>query len=57
VNYHLGEAETRVLLGRACEATGLSAVGAQLLRLGSNAVYQLAAPVVVRIGARTRIAR
>lgn len=50
MNYDLGEAETRALLGQACEATGLSAVGARLLRLGSNAVYRLAAPIVVRIG-------
>jgi Ser/Thr protein kinase RdoA (MazF antagonist) len=47
--YALGEAETRALLQQACAATGLSASGARLLRLGSNAVYRLAAPVVVRI--------
>ena len=50
VGYTLGEAETRALLQQACAATGLSAAGARLLRLGSNAVYRLAAPVVVRIG-------
>lgn len=49
VGYALGEAETRALLQEACAATGLSADGARLLRLGSNAVYRLAAPVVARI--------
>ena len=49
VGYALGEAETRALLQEACAATGLSASGARLLRLGSNAVYRLAAPVVARI--------
>jgi aminoglycoside phosphotransferase (APT) family kinase protein len=46
----MGEEETLVVLRRACSATGLSAEAARLLRLGSNAVYRLAAPVVVRIG-------
>jgi aminoglycoside phosphotransferase (APT) family kinase protein len=45
----IAEAETLAILGRTCEATGLSADGARLLRLGSNAVYRLAAPVVARI--------
>ena len=49
VGYALGETETRALLQQACAATGLSADGARLLRLGSNAVYRLAAPVVARI--------
>jgi hypothetical protein len=49
VGYALGEAETRALLQRACAETGLSPDGARLLRLGSNAVYRLAAPVVARI--------
>jgi Ser/Thr protein kinase RdoA (MazF antagonist) len=49
VGYALGEAETRALLQEACAARGLSADGARLLRLGSNAVYRLAAPVVARI--------
>jgi hypothetical protein len=49
VGYALGEAETRALLQEACAATGLSASGARLLRLGSNAVYRLAGPVVARI--------
>jgi Ser/Thr protein kinase RdoA (MazF antagonist) len=52
VGYALGEAETRALLQRACAAAGLSADGARLLRLGSNAVYRLAAPVVARIARR-----
>lgn len=47
--YALGEARTRALLQEACEATGLNASGARLLRLGSNAVYRLEAPVVARI--------
>ncbi len=49
MGYALGEAETRALLQRACAAAGLNADDARLLRLGSNAVYRLAAPVVVRI--------
>jgi Ser/Thr protein kinase RdoA (MazF antagonist) len=47
--YALGEADARALLEEACSATGLSASGARLLRLGSNAVYRLKAPVVARI--------
>lgn len=50
MSYRLGEAETRVLLRQACDAVGLSSDGARLLRLGSNAVYRLTAPVVVRVG-------
>jgi Ser/Thr protein kinase RdoA (MazF antagonist) len=49
VGYALSEAQTRALLQQACAATGLSADGARLLRLGSNAVYRLATPVVARI--------
>ncbi|WP_461026205.1 phosphotransferase [Streptomyces sparsus] len=38
------------VLAEACRSTGLDAAGAQLLRLGSNAVYRLdTAPVIVRI--------
>ncbi|MEU0950717.1 hypothetical protein ABZ379_50180 [Streptomyces canus] len=38
------------LLRQACETAELDAHGAELLRLGSNAVYRLAsAPVIVRI--------
>ncbi|UED85852.1 aminoglycoside phosphotransferase family protein [Streptomyces profundus] len=40
----------RDVLTQACAATGLDAGGAELLRLGSNAVFRLAsAPVIVRI--------
>jgi aminoglycoside phosphotransferase (APT) family kinase protein len=45
----MSEAETLAILKQACEAADLSADGARLLRLGSNAVYRLAAPVVARI--------
>ena len=45
----MSEAETRAILKQACEVAGLSADGARLLRLGSNAVYRLTAPVVARI--------
>ncbi|MEU6991918.1 aminoglycoside phosphotransferase family protein [Streptomyces sp. NPDC046465] len=39
-----------VVLRAACEAADLDATGAELLRLGSNAVYRLAsAPIIVRI--------
>ncbi|WP_318658247.1 hypothetical protein [Streptomyces triticiradicis] len=39
-----------VVLREACEAAGLDPTGAELLRLGSNAVYRLASlPVIVRI--------
>ena len=38
------------LLERACPIFGgLEAEGARLLRMGSNAVYRLIAPVIVRI--------
>jgi aminoglycoside phosphotransferase (APT) family kinase protein len=36
-------------LREACARAGISSDGADLLRLGENAIYQLAAPVVVRI--------
>jgi thiamine kinase-like enzyme len=36
-------------LERGCAAVGLEARGARLLRLGSNAVYRLKAPIVARI--------
>jgi aminoglycoside phosphotransferase (APT) family kinase protein len=36
-------------LERGCVAVGLNAAGARLLRLGSNVVYRLKAPVVARI--------
>ena len=43
---------TRAILDRACEAAGLDADGASLIRLGENAMFRLRQPVVVRI-ART----
>jgi Ser/Thr protein kinase RdoA (MazF antagonist) len=58
--YALGEADTRVLLQEACDHVGLTASGARLMRLGSNAVYRLDPPVVVRIArpdAGTEVAR
>jgi aminoglycoside phosphotransferase (APT) family kinase protein len=45
----LAETTASALLEQGCRAAGLSADGARLLRLGSNAVYHLTAPVVVRI--------
>jgi Ser/Thr protein kinase RdoA (MazF antagonist) len=38
-----------VILSDACHAVGLDASGARLMRLGSNAVYRLVAPVVVHV--------
>jgi Ser/Thr protein kinase RdoA (MazF antagonist) len=58
--YALGDADTRSLLAQACAAAGLDPGGARLLRLGSNAVYRLAGPVVARIarpGAGTETAQ
>jgi len=49
VGHDLSESRAHALLERACGVTGLSAGGARLLRIGSNAVYHLAGPVVVRI--------
>jgi aminoglycoside phosphotransferase (APT) family kinase protein len=49
MRHELSEATAQALLERACLATGLTANGARLLRMGSNAVYHLMAPVVVRI--------
>jgi Ser/Thr protein kinase RdoA (MazF antagonist) len=43
------EAEAFAILGQACQAVGLNPDGARLLRLGSNAVFRLASPVVARI--------
>jgi aminoglycoside phosphotransferase (APT) family kinase protein/predicted DNA-binding transcriptional regulator AlpA len=37
------------ILRQACAVAGLDPSGARLLRVGSNAVYRLAAPVVVRV--------
>ncbi|MEU0113436.1 aminoglycoside phosphotransferase family protein [Streptomyces bobili] len=45
-----------VVLREACEAAGLDATGAELLRLGSNAVYRLASlPIIVRIARDTAV--
>jgi aminoglycoside phosphotransferase (APT) family kinase protein len=41
--------DSRDVLERACAAAGLDAGGARLLRVGSNAVYRLKAPVIVRV--------
>ncbi|HUY52505.1 MAG TPA: aminoglycoside phosphotransferase family protein [Streptosporangiaceae bacterium] len=49
MTHELTESSARVLLEQACVIGGLSADGARLLRMGSNAVYHLADPVVVRI--------
>ena len=40
------------LLRQGCAAVGLDPAGARLLRLGSNAVYRLSEPVVVRLSRR-----
>lgn len=40
---------TKVTLRKACEAVGLDSADAHLMRLGTNAVFRLAASVVVRI--------
>jgi aminoglycoside phosphotransferase (APT) family kinase protein len=43
------EATARQLLTEACERVGLDADDARLMRLGSNAVFRLTEPIVVRI--------
>jgi aminoglycoside phosphotransferase (APT) family kinase protein len=45
----LDEVRARALLEQACGIAGLNADGARLMRIGSNAVYHLIGPVVVRI--------
>jgi aminoglycoside phosphotransferase (APT) family kinase protein len=45
----LTEESTRRILLAVCDETGLDSAGASLIRLGSNAVYRLAIPVIVRI--------
>jgi aminoglycoside phosphotransferase (APT) family kinase protein len=45
----LNPARAGVLLEKACASVGLDPDGSRLLRIGSNAVYRLAAPVVARI--------
>ena len=60
VRHELSEAAGGALLARACLDAGLDADGARLLRMGSNAVYHLTGPVVVRIsraGADVELAR
>ena len=49
VRHELSESPARALLERACAIAGLNADGARLLRIGSNAVYHLTTPVVVRV--------
>jgi aminoglycoside phosphotransferase (APT) family kinase protein len=49
VGHELDEARAHALLERACGTAGLNADGARLMRIGSNAVYHLTEPVVVRI--------
>jgi aminoglycoside phosphotransferase (APT) family kinase protein len=49
VRHDLSRSSTRALLQQACVLGGLDAEGARLLRMGSNAVYHLSAPVVVRV--------
>jgi aminoglycoside phosphotransferase (APT) family kinase protein len=41
--------DSRDILERACAIAGIDATGARLLRVGSNAVYRLAAPVIARV--------
>jgi len=41
--------DSRDILERACAITGIDATGARLLRVGSNAVYRLQAPVIARV--------
>ena len=43
---------SREALEHACAIAGIDAEGARLLRLGSNAVYRLQAPVVARVSRR-----
>ena len=60
VRHELSEAAGGVLLAGACLDAGFDADGARLLRMGSNAVYHLTGPVVVRIsrgGADVELAR
>jgi aminoglycoside phosphotransferase (APT) family kinase protein len=45
----LTEERARALLIQGCSVAGVSADGARLLRIGSNAVYHLAGSVVVRV--------
>ncbi len=49
VGHELDETHAHALLEQACDIAGLNADDARLLRIGSNAVYHLTKPVVVRI--------
>ena len=49
VGHALDETGAYALLEQACGIAGLNADGARLMRIGSNAVYHLTEPVVVRI--------
>jgi aminoglycoside phosphotransferase (APT) family kinase protein len=49
VGHELNEACAHALLEQACGVAELNADGARLMRIGSNAVYHLAEPVVVRV--------
>lgn len=45
------ERTTREALGRACAVVGLDPAGAELMRMGANALFRLtSAPVVARVG-------
>jgi aminoglycoside phosphotransferase (APT) family kinase protein len=50
VSGELTESTAHAVLEQACVVGGLESDGANLMRLGSNAVFHLAAPIVVRIG-------
>ena len=41
--------DSRDVLERACAIAGIDATGARLLRVGSNAVYRLKAPIIARV--------
>ena len=41
--------DSQDVLERACAIAGIDATGARLLRVGSNAVYRLKAPVIARV--------
>ena len=41
--------DSRDVLEQACATAGIDAEGARLLRVGSNAVYRLKPPVIVRV--------
>src|SRR5450631_847503 len=53
VGQELDEERARGLLEQACSISGLNADRALLMRIGSNAVYHLTEPVVVRISRNT----